>query len=183
MRGKRFFGPALVAAGIALAASADVYRWTDAKGIDHYTSDLRQVPAAQRDLARATVLGRKGSLQRIGAATPNAQRTPSPASSGAAHASAPPAAPARDDEVGGKAEAQWRDEAARLRERVALNAPGADHCAEDRLAPSPAAGGPEQTEAERCRNRAAEYEAAQEAVSKFEERSHEAGVPPGWIRE
>lgn len=179
MRGKRLWGSALVAAAIALSASAEIYRWTDANGVVHYSSDIQQVPAGQRDLARASVRTGKGSLQRIES---SAASRPSVAA-----AAAPPAALASEDVVEGKTEAQWRDEATRLRARIALYAPAAERCEGDRFAWSRDDGGDEyreeQAEAEACRQTALEFELAKKQVVDFEERAHRAGVPPGWIRE
>jgi aspartyl protease family protein len=42
---------ALLAAGPAGLASAEIYRWTDAQGNVHFTQDLSQVPASARDAA------------------------------------------------------------------------------------------------------------------------------------
>ncbi len=40
---------ALLAAGLASLAHAEIYRWTDARGNAHFTQDLAQVPASARD--------------------------------------------------------------------------------------------------------------------------------------
>lgn len=164
----------------AASAHAELYRWTDARGITHYTSDINQVPASQRELARKTVPSGKGSLQRIGAPA---------ARSGAAQEPAAPASPRRatDDLVDGKDEAQWREEATRLRARVALHAGPAERCQGDRLrlhARSSRAQIEEETaEAKGCERTARELALAQRMLSDFEERAHRLGVPPGWIRE
>jgi clan AA aspartic protease (TIGR02281 family) len=48
---------ALLAAGLAATARADIYRWTDAQGRTRFTQDLSQVPPEQRAAAERT--GRK----------------------------------------------------------------------------------------------------------------------------
>lgn len=179
MRGKRLWGSALVAAAIALSASAEIYRWTDANGVVHYSSDFQQVPAGQRDLARAAVRTGKGSLQRIESSAASRPRV--------AHSAAPPAALASGEVVEGMTEVQWRDEATRLRTRIALYAPAAERCEGDRFRGSPGDGGDEsreeQAEAEACRQTLREFELAKKQVADFEERAQRASVPPGWIRE
>jgi hypothetical protein len=170
--------------GFALAASAaraELYRWTDANGVTHFTSDLNQVPAGQRDLARAAVSSGKGSLQRVASSAPRAQS----ASGSAAPAS--PAAPAAEDRVGGKTDVQWRDEATRLRSRIALFEAPAARCGKDRFAWSRGDGGrkyrEEQAEAEACQRTELELSLARKALEDFKERARRTGVPPGWIRE
>ncbi len=186
MRGKRFWGTALVSAVLALSASAEIYRWTDAHGVVHYTSDIQQVPAGQRDLARAAVRTGKGSLQRIETPPGSAPRSADAAPSGRLGA-APPAALAGDEAIAGKTEKEWREEMTRLRSRVALYRPAAERCEDERFQWSPGDGGrryrEEQAEAEACDETRRNFELAVQLALDFEESAHRAGVPPGWVRE
>ncbi len=170
--------------GLALAASAaraELYRWTDANGVTHFTSDLSQVPAGQRDLARAAAASGKGSLQRVSSSAPRANSTTGSA------APASPATHAAEDRVGGKTDVQWRDEATRLRSRIALFEAPAARCEKDRFAWSRGDGGrkyrEEQAEAEACQRTELELSLARKALEDFEELARRTGVPPGWIRE
>jgi clan AA aspartic protease (TIGR02281 family) len=52
-----FAAAALLAAGLARAACADIYQWTDGEGRTHFTQDLSRVPAGQREEAERS--GRK----------------------------------------------------------------------------------------------------------------------------
>lgn len=69
---------ALLAAGLASPAAADIYRWTDAEGRTHFTQNLGQVPAAhraqaersarkeaQRSSSAPAALARVGSAPRV----------------------------------------------------------------------------------------------------------------------
>lgn len=46
----------LVTVLVAVGAQADIYRWTDARGVVHFTQDLSQVPAGQRQAAEAAAV-------------------------------------------------------------------------------------------------------------------------------
>lgn len=170
---KRLASVGLLAVLVAAPAAGELYRWTDARGNTHYTSDIHQVPADQRELARRTVP--KGSLQRVGAPT-----SPAPAA---------PASPRTDAEdlVGGKSELAWRDEAIRLRARVAQAAAPAERCkgVRERQDAGPGGGAiPEETaEASRCDRAVRDLALAQQKLDDFEESAQRLGVPPGWIRE
>jgi hypothetical protein len=182
----------------AAAAQAEVYRWTDAHGVTHYTSDINQVPASQRDLARRSVPYGRGSLQRIGASEQSDASAPaapvrsgaaaSPSSTTAAKAApASPGASGSEESFDGKSEAQWRDEAAKARDRLTRAEASAEHCKNDTYRASSRASRKKieegQSELAGCERIAAEAESARQALDAFEERAHAAGVPPGWIRE
>ena len=163
---------------LAAVASAEIYRWTDANGVTHYTTDINQVPAAQRAAASAPRGG--GSLQRV----ESKPRPPAPA----ATASVPASPAAADAErIAGKDEGAWRTEAEQLRRRVALYEPIVDRCKGDSLRISAHSSREqireESEEAAACDRSRSELELAARTLADFEERAHRAGVPPGWIRE
>jgi len=60
---RQWFGTALLVASIALAApsAAEIYKWVDADGRIHFTTDLTQVPAGQRRESERGAETRAGS--------------------------------------------------------------------------------------------------------------------------
>ena len=65
--GVSLVGAALLAAGLADGARADIYRWTDAEGRTHFTQSLAQVPPAYR--AEAERSARKETPRTVAAST------------------------------------------------------------------------------------------------------------------
>jgi clan AA aspartic protease (TIGR02281 family) len=61
----------LLLALVPASAPAEIYRWTDAAGREHFTQDLAQVPAAQREAAEAAAR-QPGRLQKYERETPPA---------------------------------------------------------------------------------------------------------------
>jgi hypothetical protein len=177
----------LALTGAAAAARADVYRWTDAHGVTHYTSDINHVPASQRELARRTVPSGRGSVLRIGSGHPSAGAPAEPAASPSATAASAPPASAGEESVDGKTEAQWRNEASLARSRLERAEASAEHCKGDTFRASARSGHAqyeeEKTEADGCERIRAEAEGARQALEQLEERAHVDGVPPGWLRE
>lgn len=176
--------PLVVICVLALAApaSSEIYRWEDQNGVEHFTTNLTEVPPSQRDLAKARAAVKSGSLQRV---ETTVRRTPTPnRTAGSASA---PARGAGEDAIAGRTEQQWRDEATRLRARVALYAPHAERCQGDSLRISAGSSREhireEAAEAEACERSRFEHSLAEKALADFEERAHRTGVPPGWIRE
>ena len=51
--------------GLTASASAEIYRWTDAQGRVHFTQDLSQVPAAQREPAARVQPRSRGGYRRV----------------------------------------------------------------------------------------------------------------------
>lgn len=45
-------GLLLAALGVAAPSSAEIYRWRDASGVEHFTTELHEVPPDQRPAAR-----------------------------------------------------------------------------------------------------------------------------------
>ncbi len=175
---------------VVLAAPmlGEVFKWTDKNGAVHYTSDINQVPPGQRDLARAAANSGKGSLQRIRSSAPNLRSARSAPSSGAIRTASPASpAPAAEERVEGKSEAQWREQAQRHRARIAVLEPIAEGCEDERFDWSAGDGGrkyrAEQAEAEACDGTRRDLALERSQLENLEERAHRAGVPPGWMRE
>lgn len=179
-----------VAAGLLLlaplAARGDIYRWTDPAGAEHFTSDLSQVPAVQREAARQAARTRaERALNRAEGPPPPAPPSdllaPPPPARSAPHGAPAPAAP------GGHPEPWWREEHAahaerveRARERVAqLEDEGAD-------AEPPRMSSSRYTVSRRrhvaWKRATRELERSERQLEAFEERARRAGVPPGWLR-
>jgi hypothetical protein len=170
--------------GLASSALAEIYKWVDREGKTHYTSDLNQVPASQRDLARASGGTGKGSVQRISTPSASAPAPKTPLSRPAAPTS--PASPA-EDAVGGRTEAEWRADARGLREQIAGLEERAAECKKDGFRWSPDAGSrayeEEAAEANACQRVQSDLDLQRRQLEQLEERAQRAGVPPGWIRE
>jgi hypothetical protein len=179
-------GTLVVICVLALAAPAfsEIYRWKDQNGVEHFTTHLADVPPSQRDLAKARAAVKSGSLQRV---ETTARPTPTPTPKRAASSASAPAHGAGEDAIEGRTEPQWREEATRLRARVALYAPHVERCEGDSLRISAGSSREhireEAAEAEACERNRFEHSLAEKALADFEERAHRTGVPPGWIRE
>jgi aspartyl protease family protein len=63
-----------------LAASAEIYQWTDEQGRTHYTQDLRQVPARHRSQAELRALAPQGPARLQTYSSPAAPAPAAPAS-------------------------------------------------------------------------------------------------------
>ncbi|GEM_PF-5434243 len=194
----------LVALG-PLSANAQIYRWVDAEGREHFTQSLQDVPPAERSAAKARWdEGGKRMTRSDPVAPPPAAREASAdeiditteAASGTVEESAATG-------PGGRTEAEWRQRHAVRRDAVARH--------EQRVAKiearSAAPGGVEYSRrARRDRSRArwernkalrdaqrekAEALATEQAklareqrrLEAFLEEARRAGVPPGWLRE
>jgi hypothetical protein len=166
----------VLAAGAA--AAGEVYRWTDADGKVHYTSDLERVPQAQRDAAKASVAReKKGAVMRIESRPPPAPAADEPA---------PEAAPEEPGPVyGGRDEATWRAESKRLRDAVERLESEAEACSAGEFRWSAGAGGRAEGEAsaDACGRVRSELAMNRRWLDALEDDAHRAGVPPGWLRD
>jgi hypothetical protein len=177
----RFFLLLAVLAALALGASAagEVYRWTDADGKVHYTSDLERVPEAQRDAARKSVGRAKGgAVMRVETRPPAPPAEPAPPPEAP---SAPPPGPS----YGGRDEATWRAEGSRLRAAVAALEAEAEACSAGEFRWSAGGGGRSEDEAsaDACGRVRSELDMHRRWLDAFEDDAHRAGVPPGWLRD
>jgi len=166
---------------VAAPAAAEVYRWTDAQGKVHYTSDLNRVPESQREAAKASAGEQQGgAVMRIESRPP-----PTPA----APAATPPAEPPRPAEEmrGGRSESWWRAEAATHRESIARLEQQTEACTAAGFRWSAGAGGrayrEETAEADACGRIQSELQMNRKWLDAFEESAHRAAVPPGWLRD
>jgi hypothetical protein len=159
------------------AAAGEVYRWTDAEGKVHYTSDLERVPQAQREAAKGSVDREKGgAVMRI-----DSRPSPVPAADPAAEA--PPAEPAPT--YGGRDEVTWRAESKRLREAVERLESDAEACSAGEFRWAAGAGGraEDADSADACGRVRSELAMNRRWLEALEEDAHRAGVPPGWLRD
>jgi Domain of unknown function (DUF4124) len=185
MRLRQLLLASFVVLGLApQAASGEVYRWTDAEGKVHFTSDLSQVPARQRDAAEAGArAGKRGSVQRFESSTPAAAAAPA-APAGAVPAATPAA---QEERYGGRNEAEWRALAKKYRDAIERLEPRAEACEGDEFRWKPGAGRrayrEEVAEADACSRMKSELDMNRTWLRNLEESAHRAGAPPGWMRE
>ncbi len=168
---------------LAAPAAAEIYRWVDAQGREHFTTRIEDVPAGQREGAEAEAAGRRP----LNRADPGAARRP---------ALEPPAErklwEVPEEKPEGRDESWWRGQHVRHVERVAeLEAEIAEW---ERLGVTQPPAPRNFSNASRrqwqrymgrwkARQRAErELETARKSLARFEERARRAGVPPGWLR-
>ncbi len=169
------FAFALLAAS---GAGAEVYRWTDARGTVHYSSDLNEVPVAQREAARAGAgaTGR-GAVMRI-------EAKPRPQPAAAPLAAAP--VPQLEETYGGRNESSWRAEATKYRTAIAQLEQQAETCTAGKFPWSAGARGrtgADPSADDACGRIQSELEMNRRWQERFEETAHAVGVPPGWLRD
>ncbi|HPG25805.1 MAG: DUF4124 domain-containing protein [Spirochaetaceae bacterium] len=177
------------------SASAEFYRWTDADGNTHFTSDLGSVPPAYREQARASAAttGRTGHINQIDTpAAPAARETPERLRD--AQRPASPNGPAADaDLVDGRDEASWRADAERYAREIEQLEQQVEAC-EDVSVPDryDERTGRYKTKRQHYDRKMAAVEACSQTKSRldvtrrqqenFAERARRRGVPPGWLR-
>jgi len=153
--------------------SAEIYRWRDAQGREHFTTNLQQVPASQRDAARRAA---EQADSRVN------YHTPPPARSGAAapaKSAAPSPAPAPQS-------SQWncaaiRREARELRKAVTYHRNRIE--ADARRADDITRNAYSRRKYEARGEESAEWLAkAEAAYERFTQEQRRKGVPPGCLR-
>jgi hypothetical protein len=175
----------LVLASAALfvaPAAAEVYRWTDPQGNVHYSSDLNDVPVAQREAAKAGAgaTGR-GAVMRI-----EAKPRPQPAAAPAPTPGAAAPAPLPEETYGGRNESSWRAEAAQYRTAIEQLEQQAEACTAGEFPWSAGARGrtaADESADDACGRIQSDLEMNRRWQERFEETAHGAGVPPGWLRD
>lgn len=186
----RWLPLSLFALALAAPAGAEIYRWVDAEGREHFTTNRSQVPAAHRNQV-TKIEG--GNLNR---ASSGSVGSGFGAGSGAAAAQprgddglgSPPARAAEaEEQYLGKDEEQWRREVASLRRRVEMLEHVAERCESSegvRLSPASDARAyrQEADEAEQCQRTRQDLDLHRGMLSSLEESARRAGVPPGWLR-
>ncbi len=182
---------ALLASALLLlggaAALAEIYRYTDAQGREHFTTNLEQVPPSQREAAKAAAAGRPTLIQRDAPKPapgfhprPPASRqwSPAPRSGGEEYRYGHPRSWWRDKYGEIESEiAVLEAEVARLEEMGADNLPLSARRDASRRRYSNY----------RKRHRAwkaatRDLEKARDRLERFEERARRSDVPPGWLR-
>jgi hypothetical protein len=154
-------------------AAAEIYRWRDAQGREHFTTNLQQVPASQREAARRAA---EQADSRVN------YHTPPPARGGAARpakSAAPPPAPAAQGP-------QWNCSAVRRkarelrktityhRNRIEADARRADDITRNAYS---------RRKYEARGEESAEWLAkAETAYERFTQEQRRKGVPPGCLR-
>ena len=108
----------LLAISLADPASAEIYRWTDANGVEHFATSLDGVPPEHRAAAKARGAKTGGTVNSFsGPARPEEPGRVAPAAGDPA--SPDPSAPETAAELhGGRDEAWWRGEYERLSRQV-----------------------------------------------------------------
>lgn len=181
---------ARLVAGLALAwllaapAAAGIYRWTDAEGREHFTTDLHKVPARYRAAAEAaSQQAPKGHLNRAEGTPVEAVPT--------MKLGAPAARSEPDERPGGLDEQTWRSRRKTLVTRIDWLQTTIDACPSGPPRGRNADGSRrmkrqhydrKSTQWEQCSNAKAQLTGAELALRNFDERARRAGVPPGWLR-
>ena len=181
MRSAILSGAVLALLALAPPARGEIYRWTDAEGREHFTSDPSQLPAEARVRALEGD-GARGTLNRSEAQAPASP----PAAAAPRPGSAPTSEPAAEL-IGGKDEASWRRGAEGLRRDISRLEEAHEECqgsAKVRLGPGydRREYEEEKAEADRCNRVANELQGRRLQLERLEENAHSMGVPPGWLR-
>jgi hypothetical protein len=190
-------------------AVAEIYRWTDDSGREHFTQDLSRVPATLRRDAERRASEPVGQINVIPSTPRHSTREPLPAA-GHLRTDSDTAAPTTRrlgplvELRGGRDEAWWRREWQRQVNTVATLERKLKSIEESSAAPSNVdyswrarSGNKDRQRYERNKQRRDNQRARAKAAAKarsalanaerlkaqFAETARRAGVPPGWIRE
>ncbi len=189
MTGSRAIAIGLMAALLGAPAAAEVYRWRDADGREHFTTELHRVPARYRDQAEQEASRPRGTVNRSqapAAPAPEPAAVPEPGGAGAAD-------PVEGERIAGRSEAEWRQRAAgsadRIREleTVVLACgesplPGAEFDSNGQRRIKRQHAERQRAAADRCSEARFQLDAARRADAKMRENARTRGVPPGWLR-
>lgn len=179
---------------LPLAAVAELYRWRDAKGVEHFASDLYSVPPEYRAAAKQGASApAHGTLNR--AESPEPPPAPGgpvqPGGAGLPGLFTPqPSSPVVETH-GGRTEIMWRSEHRRLLSEIdrlerdvercdGVHEPGMSgynrvtHRYYDKSA--------QWARWEYCQRATSELPAKQAELERFKNDARRAGVPPGWLR-
>lgn len=170
---------ALVAASLACAASAgaEIFRWTDASGEEHFSMHLADVPESQR----AAALEAAGASGQSLSGYESKPHVPLPTPDGDADAvsSFPASAAPSEPRIGGRTETMWRTDAHEHIDAITRAEEGLDACeaADSRKRMTSGL-----TALDACAAHEAAIDHAEESMVRFEDLARSKGVPPGWLR-
>lgn len=181
-------GASILAAGVfcfvpASASGDEIYRWVDAEGRVIYGSEP---PAGAADTQKWTP-SREGTVTIVpGLAPPQAPHAPPNV------AVPPPSAYGgvqgnELDRVGGKSEAQWREQAARMLKKIESRQARIERIEEELSFPSRfrssfAAAKYEARQRHRVETLAGEIAEIESELDALRRAARKLGVPPGWLR-
>jgi hypothetical protein len=168
-----------LAACLALAtpAGAELYRYVDAEGREHWTEDPAKVPPDQRMSAPRPP---GGTLSGGGAPAPRPRSSPMPDFEGSgALPRDVPAAPAPIEQIDGRGEADWRAEADYYERQVEAAERALELCEERDERVRLLQG---LTDLDACAAKQSAIEGAESDLGRFEDLARRRGVPPGWLR-
>ena len=174
----------LAALGLPVAAEAEIYRWVDRNGKEHFTTDIRQVPASQREAVRAKA-GSRPTINRSATPAAQAPRAESAAPRYSARRNAADATP--EDQRQGRPESWWRGKADTMRTDIEtlealverLEAEGADHAPASRRRSGASRSRHEQYQAryQAWTKATRDLDYKRRAWENFQERARRADVP------
>ena len=171
-------------------ARAEIYRWTDSAGREHFTTKIEDVPAAQRGEAMQRAASARKRVGTVESAKPQAPTAPPAEASprfGVPAARDAAGAPGDGPRIGGYDEAGWRDRVAKLRGDIERLEGAVEDCKGSAgVRWNPGAGrrayAEEVREAEACGRSNSDLDYARMQLDKLVETARKQGVPPGWVR-
>jgi hypothetical protein len=175
--------------GLAAPAAAEIYRWTDEQGNEHFSSNAHDVPPEHRTQAREAGSAAGGHVNRFeSSGAPPPARSLSTTPRTVRPAKLPPPGSARGT-TEGTGRTNWQSQAQDLELAIQRAEERLDECEKRRMPDldnlrvgrnvhrNRSLGGLGDCDPERQR-----VEEAEQRLADFEDRAREAGVPPGWIR-
>jgi len=171
------------------SAFAEMYRWTDDRGNQHFTTDLSKVPAAYRAAASDRASAGRGHVNIV----PSRKRQEAPqkaASAPAARDSAPAGGP-DVEKFGGYDEAWWRGKAEQYTRDIRNLEQGAKACKDIKAPAKRNTSGRRMKRqhydrklaaVEQCSKNQFRLDTTRKQFANFKERARKQGVPPGWLR-
>ncbi len=178
----------LLALAFPAGTGAEIYRWTDDRGGEHFTTELNQIPRSKREAAKAAA-GSRPTVNRAETRPAPVRRSSSPPR--ARRARTAPAV-AAGERIGGRSEEQWREEAGTLATEIEILEKRVDEMEErgdDHMPLSARRNNASRRRYSEYRGRYWQWERASKALAharakldRFEERGRRLGVPPGWLR-
>jgi len=196
---KRITGLAVIAlAWIQLSvstASAEIYRWTDAQGGQHFSMDLNSVPPQYRAAAEASAgsVGKGANINVIPQPERSStKRQAGPASAGPAPNRRPTSNAQNTDTVGGHDESWWRSRVERYASEITALEEQIDAC-KDLKAPKKYDHNTGRRmkrrhydnkidAMDRCSSKQSTLDVKKRQLANLQERARKQGVPPGWTR-